>query len=62
MTTNVYTGVLFFVSKNAKYPEKAVEFLNILFTDAQIQNVLTHGVEGEDYTVQDNGDVYKRQW
>lgn len=57
MTTNVYTGVLFFVSKNAKYPEKAVEFLNILFTDAQIQNVLTHGVEGEDYTVQDNGVV-----
>lgn len=57
MTTNVYTGVLFFVPKNAKYPEKAVEFLNILFTDAEIQNVLTHGEEGIDYTVQDNGVV-----
>ncbi len=51
MTTNVYTGVLFFVPTKAKNPEKAVELLDILFTDAEVSNILANGVEGEDYTI-----------
>lgn len=57
MTTNVYTGCMFFIPKNCKNPEKTMDFLNLLFTDAEIQNVLTYGIEGEHYTVQDNGKV-----
>lgn len=57
MTTNVYTGCMFFIPKNSQNPEKTMEFLNLLFTDAQIQNLLTYGIEGEHYTVQDNGKV-----
>lgn len=53
MTTNVYTGVLFFVPKNAANPEKAVEFMDILFTDAEVSTLLSNGVEGEDYTLID---------
>lgn len=60
MTTNVYTGVMFFIPKNSQNQEKAMEFLNILFTDADIMNLLTHGIEGEHYTVQDNGLVVDR--
>lgn len=53
MTTNVYTGVLFFIPTNAANPEKAMEVLNLLFTDGDFSNVLANGVEGEDYTVTD---------
>ena len=53
MTTNVYTGVLFFVPKNAQYPEKAVEFLNLLFNDAEVNNLLAEGQEGVDYDFSD---------
>lgn len=53
MTTNVYTGVLFFIPTNAKNPEKAMEVLNLLFTDGEFSNVLANGVEGEDYTITD---------
>lgn len=53
MTTNVYTGVLFFIPTNAANPEKAMEVLNLLFTDGEFSNVLANGVEGEDYTVTD---------
>lgn len=49
MTTNVYTGVLFFVSKNSQNPEKAVELLNILFTDKDVINLLSNGMEGTEY-------------
>lgn len=57
MTTNVYTGCMFFIPKNSKNPEKAMEFINLLFTDADVQNLLSFGIEGDHYTVQDNGIV-----
>ena len=55
MTTNVYTGCMFFIPKNSQNPEKAMEFLNYLFTDADVQNLLSFGIKDEHYTVQDNG-------
>lgn len=53
MTTNVYTGVLFFISSNAQNPEKAMAVLNLLFTDPEFSNLLANGEEGVDYTVVD---------
>lgn len=53
MTTNVYTGVLFFISKDSSNPEKAMEFLDILFTDAEISGLLSNGEEGVDYVMSD---------
>ena len=57
MTTNVYTGVLFFISKNAQNPEKAMGVLNLLFTDPEFSNILANGEEGGEYTMvdKDNG-------
>lgn len=55
LTTRVYTGVMFFVPQNSEKPERAVAFLDMLFNDARINNLLTHGIEGEHYTLQENG-------
>lgn len=55
MTTRVYTGVMFFIPHNSEKPERAMAFLNLLFNDAEVNNLLTHGIEGEHYTLQDNG-------
>ncbi len=55
MTTNVYTGCMFFIPQNSQNPEKAMEFLNYLFTDADVQNLLSYGIRDDHYTVQDNG-------
>lgn len=53
MTTNVYTGVLFFISSNAQNPEGAMSVLNLLFTDPEFSNILANGEEGVDYTFVD---------
>lgn len=53
MTTNVYTGVLFFISSNAQNPEGAMAALNLLFTDPEFSNLLANGEEGVDYTMVD---------
>lgn len=56
MTTNVYTGVLFFVPKTSANPEKAVEMLNLIFTDEEINNLLSNGMEGIEYEFIDKED------
>ncbi len=34
-------------------PEKAVAFLNILYSDERMQNLMMYGIEGKDYVVKD---------
>lgn len=34
-------------------PEKAMEFLNLMFTDPVLVNLLTYGIEGENYVIVD---------
>lgn len=43
------------VARNSKNPEKAVEFLNLLYTDEDIMNLLTLGIESKHYVVNDEG-------
>lgn len=43
-------GSLTAISKTCKYPEKAVEFLNLVNTDEYLRNLLNYGIEGEHYT------------
>ena len=40
----------------AEYPEQACKFLNLMYTNADLMNLLIWGIEGEDYTM-DNGEV-----
>lgn len=37
------------VSSSSLHPDKAVEFLNLLYTDPDLANLLTYGIEGKDY-------------
>ena len=41
------------VPHNATEPEAAVKFLNLMVTDARIENLLVWGIEGRDYQVTD---------
>lgn len=37
------------ISANSKYPEKAMEFLNLLNTDSKLRNMIDSGIEGVHY-------------
>lgn len=37
------------VASSSLHPDKAVEFLNLLYTDPELANLLTYGIEGKDY-------------
>jgi putative aldouronate transport system substrate-binding protein len=43
------------IAKNSQNPEKAMEFLNLLYTDKDIMNLLANGIEGKHYEVKPNG-------
>lgn len=49
------TGSMIAISKNTKYPDESVAFLNLLNTDEYIRNLLNYGIEGTHYnSVNDN--------
>ena len=56
MTTEALTGTgyvqerMWAVPVTSKSPDKAVEFLNLLYTDDNLANILTNGIEGVHYT------------
>ncbi len=44
-----------YIAANCKHPDKAMQFLNMMYTDARIANLLSWGIEGTHYVIQDNG-------
>lgn len=42
-------GALTAINKNTENPEKAIEFLNLMYTDEYLRNLLNYGLEGEHY-------------
>ncbi len=48
-TRNAMGGLLA-ISSASKYPEKALEFINLLNTDEYVGTLIRHGIEGEHYT------------
>lgn len=45
------------IPENSAYPEKAMQFLNLLYSDSDILNLIVYGQEGEDYVVHDDGRI-----
>ena len=43
------------IPTNAVYPEEAMQFINLLFTDADLINLLSFGVEGYHWVYNDEG-------
>lgn len=48
-TTNTVTGAMWGVPVNTKLPEKAVQFLNLLYSDKDVVNLIDWGIEGKHY-------------
>ena len=53
MSTTNLNAVGYAVARNSKNPEKAVEFLNWMYTSAEFNNLINWGIEGVDYEVID---------
>ena len=49
-TTRSATGNMLAISTTSKHPERAMMFLNLLSTDAYLNNLITYGIEGVHYT------------
>lgn len=53
--TNSVQSWMYAIPANAVYPEKAMQFLNLLYTDADVVNLFSYGIEGTHYVVNDEG-------
>lgn len=45
------------VSSTSKVPEAALRFMDLIYTDQEIINLIVYGIEGRDYVVQEDGSV-----
>lgn len=48
-STSTVTNIMWGVSGNSKNPEKAMQFLNLLYSDKDIVNLFDWGIEGKHY-------------
>jgi putative aldouronate transport system substrate-binding protein len=54
MGSGAFNGFMMSISKNSQNPEKAMEFMSLLYTDAEILNLLDWGIEGKHYEKKDD--------
>ncbi|KAA8745400.1 ABC transporter substrate-binding protein [Paenibacillus sp. UASWS1643] len=50
-TTSQITNTMWGITVNSKTPDKAMEFLNLMYSDEDISNLLTWGIKGKHYEV-----------
>lgn len=43
------------ILKESEHPEESMQFLNLLYSDAELANLLAYGIENEHYVVLENG-------
>ncbi|MGO4373890.1 ABC transporter substrate-binding protein, partial [Paenibacillus sp. MCAF20] len=55
-TSDVLTG-LWTISANSTNPERTMMFMNLMYSDPRIANLLLWGVEGKHYVKQDNNQI-----
>ena len=58
MTTESISSSINAVSANSKHPEEAFRLLTLVNTDETLYNLLCFGIEGEHYTVNEDGTVH----
>ena len=56
-TTNSVTAMTWCIPSLSTHQEAAMKFLNLLYTDADIANLLCNGIEGKHYVVTDAGNI-----
>lgn len=57
VTTSSMAIMTMAIPVNAKEPEAAARLMNLLYTDADLKNLVNYGIEGEDYTLNEAGGV-----
>lgn len=50
-------GTRWGISKNCPHPEKAMQFLNLLYTDSELINLLAYGIEDMHYVLAEDGSI-----
>ncbi|WP_027092802.1 ABC transporter substrate-binding protein [Cohnella thermotolerans] len=53
--TSSVANMMWGIPRNAKYPDKAMQMLNLMFTDKDVANLLAWGIEGKHYVVKSDG-------
>lgn len=53
-------GDSFFIPTVSKYPEKAMQLWNLMYTDSKIATLLLYGIEGVNYEYTDDSKTYVR--
>lgn len=49
------------IARNSERPDKALEFLNLLYSNAEVANIMKYGLEGENYNfVEGSDDIIER--
>ena len=54
--TGMFQNVLWGISSNCENPEKAMQLLNMLYSDADVLRLLMCGIEGQHYVVTEQGE------
>lgn len=57
LSTSSTGGVSYGIASNSENPEKAMELLNWLYSNADVNNLLNWGVEGKDWVLQEDGTI-----
>jgi len=57
MSNRETTGAMLAIPAASKNPERAFLFIEMLYTDAKLRNMLTFGIEGKHYTVNADGRI-----
>ena len=56
-STSMVQVLQYAVAQNSEHPDKAVQFLNLLYTNAEVANLLSWGIEGKHYVKTDDGHI-----
>lgn len=55
--SNGANGFMMSIARNSENPERAMQLMNLLYTDVEIINLLTNGIEGKHYVKNDDGSI-----
>lgn len=57
ITNSAITEYMWGIATNCERPDKAMDFLNFLYSNAEVANILKYGIEGENYEFAEGSDT-----
>ncbi|GGG22606.1 ABC transporter substrate-binding protein [Paenibacillus abyssi] len=57
--SNAGNGFMMSIARNSKHPERAMQLMNLLYTDADVMNLLANGIEGKHYVMNEDDTIRK---